>query len=191
MLLIYLEAYKVVCHTLFHWDLEDEFIEKEFIDLCLFKGKELHWQSRISRLDSVSKPFLTSALRLAKNSKLTPVNKIIDSKRLQNWMQLLDDLTDRLYVLQQLEIKANLKGLKIHKKAKVKDVVPGTDIERFSTVHDESEDGSHIAAFFDLDRTLINDFSAKKFVQSRLLSGKSTAYHLTNEIAQIFWQRNR
>ena len=183
MLLIYLEANKVVCHTLFHWDLEDDFIEKEFIDLCLFKGKELHWQSRISRLDSVSKPFLTSALRLAKNSKLTPVNKTIDSKRLQNWMQLLDDLTDRLYVLQQLEIKANFKGLQVHKKAKVKDVVPGTDIERFSTIHDATEDGSHIAAFFDLDRTLINDFSAKKFVQSRLFSGKSTAKELLSQFA--------
>ncbi|WP_296324032.1 HAD-IB family hydrolase [Winogradskyella sp.] len=185
MLLIHLEANKVVCHTLRSWDLEDEFNDKEFIELCLFKGKELHWQSRITRLDSVSKPFLMSALRLAKNNRFIPINKKIDNRRLENWIHLLDDLTDRLYVLQQLEIKANTKGLEKHKKAKKKDVVPGTDIERFSTVHNNEEDGSHIAAFFDLDRTLIDDFSAKKFVQSRVLSGKTTATELLSQFATI------
>ncbi len=185
LLLIHLEANKVVCHTLRSWDLEDKFIDKEFIDLCLFKGKELHWQSRITRLDSVSKPFLTSALRLAKNNRFIPLNKTIDHKRLERWMHLLDELTDRLYILQQIEIKANIKGLEKHKKTKKKDVVPGTDIERFSTVHDDQEDGSHIAAFFDLDRTLIDDFSAKKFVQSRVLSGKTTAKELVSQFATI------
>lgn len=185
MLLIHLEANKVVCHTLRNWDLEDEFIEKEFIDLCLFKGKELHWQSRITRLDSVSKPFLISALRLAKNNRFIPENNKIDDKRLERWMHLLDELTDRLYVLQKLEIKQNIKGLEKRKKAKKKDLVPGTDIERFSTVHDGGEEGAHIAAFFDLDRTLIDDFSAKKFVQSRVLSGKTSATELLSQFATI------
>jgi len=185
MLLIYLEANKVVCHTLLNWDLEDDFVDKEFIDLCLFKGKELHWQSRITRLDSVSKPFLISALRLAKNSQLTPINKSIDTKRLRNWMALLDNLTERLYILQQLEIKATDKGLVKHKKTKAKDVVPGTDIERFSNVHNDHEDGEHIAAFFDLDRTIINDFSVKTFVKSRFLSGKTTAKELLSQFAML------
>ena len=185
MLLIHLEANKVVCHTLQNWDLEDEFIEKEFIDLCLFKGKELHWQSRITRLDSVSKPFLISALRLAKNNRFIPENNKIDDKRLERWMHLLDELTDRLYVLQKLEIKQNIKGLEKRKKTKKKDLVPGTDIERFSTVHDGGEEGDHIAAFFDLDRTLIDDFSAKKFVQSRVLSGKTSATELLSQFATI------
>ena len=96
LLLIYLEANKVVCHTLHSWDLEDEFTDEDFIQLCLFKGKELHWQNRISRLDSVSTPFLISALRLAKNSKLTPIDKKIDVKELDIWMDLLENLTERL-----------------------------------------------------------------------------------------------
>jgi putative phosphoserine phosphatase/1-acylglycerol-3-phosphate O-acyltransferase len=183
ILQIYLEANKVVCHTLNTWDLEDDFADSEFIEMCLFKGKELHWQSRISRLDSVSKPFLISALRLAKNSKLTPIDKKIDFKELDIWMNLLDNLTERLNYLQKLEI-VNTKKYK-SKTSEEKEVVPGSDLESFSNNVSEQEEGSHIAAFFDLDRTLINDFSAKKFLQSRLLSGKSTAKELLSQFAAI------
>ena len=67
MLLIHLEANKVVCHTLRSWDLEDEFIEKEFIDLCLFKGT-FDWfasaRSCYSRLElSQVIDFLVSSLQ--------------------------------------------------------------------------------------------------------------------------------
>ena len=185
MLLIYLEAHKVVCHTLSSWDLEDDFIESEFINLCLFKGKELHWQSRITRLDSVSKPFLISALRLAKNNKFLPINRTIDNRRLNNWMLLLDELTERLHMLQKLELKASMKGLIKHIKTDDEEVVPGSEINSVAKVHDEHEEGAHITAFFDLDRTLINDFSAKKFVQGRLLSGKSSAKELLSQFAMV------
>ncbi len=40
---------------------------------------------------------------------------------------------------------------------------------------EQEEEGPHIAAYFDLDRTLINDFSAKLFVRTRLFSGATTA----------------
>jgi putative phosphoserine phosphatase/1-acylglycerol-3-phosphate O-acyltransferase len=43
------------------------------------------------------------------------------------------------------------------------------------------ERGAHIGAFFDLDRTLIDGFSAKNFVKSRLLSGKFTAKELISQ----------
>lgn len=183
LLLIYLEAKKVVCHTLHSWDLEDDFSEDEFIELCLFKGKELHWQNRISRLDSISKPFLISALRLAKNSKLTPVNKKIDSKELDIWMDLLDNLTERLHFLQKLEI-LNTKKL-INKKNEETATVPGADLDSVSKDVLEDEEGAHIAAFFDLDKTLINDFSAKQFLKTRLLSGKSTAKELLSQFATV------
>ena len=160
ILLIYLEANKVVCHTLNTWDLEDDFSDSDFIEMCLFKGKELHWQSRISRLDSVSKPFLISALRLAKNSKLTPLNKTIDYAALDIWMDLLDNLTDRLNFLQKLELVNTKKSNK--KIDEGQEVVPGSELESISKRVIEDEKGPHIAAFFDLDRTLINDFSAKK-----------------------------
>ena len=183
LLLIYLEANKVVCHTLHSWDLEDEFTDEDFIQLCLFKGKELHWQNRISRLDSVSNPFLVSALRLAKNSKLTPIEKKIDVKELDIWMDLLENLTERLRFLQKLEI-VNTKKL-ISKRKEESEVVPGAELNSISEDVLEDEEGPHIAAFFDLDRTLINDFSAKQFLKSRLLSGKSTVKELLSQFATV------
>ena len=183
ILLIYLEANKVVCHTLNSWDLEDEFSDKEFVQLCIFKGKELHWQSRISRLESVSKPFLTSALRFAKNAKLTPINKKINYKGIEEWMDMLNDLTSRLNFLQQIEIKTNREL--IDEKISEIETVPGAELATISNQVEEQEEGPHIAAFFDLDRTLINDFSAKKFVQSRLLSGKSTSKELLSQFAAV------
>jgi putative phosphoserine phosphatase/1-acylglycerol-3-phosphate O-acyltransferase len=183
LLLIYLEANKVVCHALHTWDLEDDFSDNDFIEMCLFKGKELHWQNRISRLDSVSKPFLISALRLAKNSKLTPVDKKIDFKELDIWMDLLENLTERLHFLQKLET-VNIKKT-VNKYSQIKEVVPGTELESISKESIAQEEGNHIAAFFDLDRTLINDFSAKQFLKSRLLSGKSTAKELLSQFATV------
>jgi len=184
LLLIYLEANKVVCHTLNSWDLEDDLVDSEFIDLCLFKGKELHWQSRISRLDSVSKPFLASGLRFAKNAKLTPIDGSLDYDGLQEWMSELDDLTERLNQLQKLEIRAQQKAAEKKEEGDVK-VVPGADIDTISEKLKKQEEGPHIAAFFDLDRTLIDDFSAKKFVQSRLLSGKTKTKELLLQFATM------
>lgn len=182
LLLIYLEANKVVCKTLQSWDLEDEFTDDEFIELCLFKGKELHWKNRISRLDSVSKPFLISALRLAKNSNLIPDDKNIDFKKLDIWMELLDNLTNRLHFLQELEAL----NIKKSKKENTDDEkVPGADSDFSAVDLSEDEEGSHIAAFFDLDRTLINDFSAKQFVKSRFLSGKSTPKELLSQFVTL------
>ena len=183
ILLIYLEANKVVCHTLNSWDMEDEFSDENFIELCLFKGKELHWQGRISRLDSVSKPFLISALRLAKNSKLTPIDNTINYDELTNWMGLLDDLTERLNLLQQLEIKAGKKIIEVVEEEK--EIIPGSELSSISEGVVEEEEGSHIAAFFDLDRTIINDFSAKKFLQSRLLSGETTTKEFLSQFATV------
>jgi len=182
LLLIYLEANKVVCKTLQSWDLEDDFSDNDFIELCLFKGKELHWQNRISRLDSVSKPFLISALRLAKNSKLTPIDKKIDFKRLENWMELLENLTERLHFLQQLE---TLNTKKTNQNNEDEEKVPGAVLESITEDVLEDEEGPHIAAFFDLDRTIINDFSAKQFVKSRFLSGKSTPKELLSQFATL------
>jgi putative phosphoserine phosphatase/1-acylglycerol-3-phosphate O-acyltransferase len=182
ILQIYLEANKVVCHTLHTWDLEDDFNDTDFIELCLFKGKELHWQSRISRLDSVSKPFLISALRLAKNSKLTPSDKKIDFKELDIWMDLLDNLTERLNYLQRLEVIINKKNKLINNEIEA-EIVPGSELNSISKEVEKQEEGPHIAAFFDLDRTLINDFSAKKFMQSRLLSGQTTPKELLSQFA--------
>lgn len=186
LLLTHIEANKVVSQTIADWDLEDVFEDEVFIDLCLFKGKELHWKNKITRLDSVSKPFLVSALRLAKNSKLIPKEGKIDIQKLNHWNDSLDDLMNRLEFLQKLE-KDNQR-IKEYKRLEPKYLVPGTQLKDIpEQIIEEDEEGSHIAAFFDLDRTIINDFSVKKFVQNRLLSGKSTSKEILAQFAALLF----
>jgi putative phosphoserine phosphatase/1-acylglycerol-3-phosphate O-acyltransferase len=180
ILLSYLEADKVVCHSLNSWDADDEFSEGEFIELAMFKGKELHWQSKITRLDSVSKPFLLNALRFAKNANLIPVDRTLDYEGLKRWSHQLDDLSERLFYLKQIESVRDKKTLQ--NQPIEQDITQ--DAIKDNIHHDEDiEEGPHITAFFDMDRTLINDFSAKKFMTTRLLSGNTTVKEYLTQFA--------
>ncbi len=183
VVLIYLEAYQVVCHTLLGWNLEHDFTEKAFIQACLFKGKDLHWQGQIRRLDSVSKPFLTNGYRLAKNQALIPIDKKVDAKKLNKWLTELKATNNRLTQLHSFE-EVIIKEEPAVVPLKMQ-VVPGSGLEGISNEILKEESGSHIAAFFDLDRTLINDFSVKKFMQSRLLSGQSSAREILSQFAAV------
>lgn len=49
----------------------------------------------------------------------------------------------------------------------------------------EGEQGPHIGAFFDLDRTLIKGFSAKQFFRSRLLSGKMSTREVVSQFSGV------
>ena len=180
ILLSYLEADKIVCHTLNSWDAEDEFSDDEFIDLAMFKGKELHWQSNITRLDSVSKPFIVNALRFAKNANLVPVDKTVNFEGLKRWKFQLDDLSERLFYLKQIE--SVLGSTDATTVPSDEFLVPesGTEIAKENAT---MEEGPHITAFFDMDKTLINDFSAKKFMTTRLFSGKTTAKEYVTQFA--------
>ena len=171
LLLSYLEADKVVGYTLSHWDEEDAFTEEGFFDLCMFKGKELHWQSKITRLGSVSKPFLSNAYRFAENAGLGLQDQKVPHKKLDAWMAYLDELINRLSYLKEIEVEPSGKmmGMLAAKNLKVAEKEKAVPKE-----NELEEEGPHIAAFFDLDRTLINDFSAKRFMRTRLMSGETT-----------------
>ncbi len=173
LLLSYLEADKVVCYTLAHWDEEDPFIEEDFFDLCMFKGKELHWQSGITRLGSVSKPFLSNAYRFAENAGLGIKDQKVNSDGLADWMAYLDELISRLSFLKEIEVKPSLQNIEQVSSQKL--LVPKAKTPNSKKRKEQVEEGPHIAAYFDLDRTLINDFSAKRFMRTRLLSGQTTA----------------
>lgn len=172
IILSYLDANKVVCHTLGQWDIDDEFKKEEFIEFSMFKGKELHWQSKITRLDSVSKPFLINALRFAKNANLIPIEGKIDYTSLEQWSTNLDDLSERLFYLKKLETEKDKNSLDATPTQQVVDIGSIVENEQHEK---EMEEGSHITAFFDMDRTLIDDFSAKKFMTTRFFSGETTA----------------
>ncbi|UOY07775.1 HAD-IB family hydrolase [Muricauda sp. SCSIO 64092] len=173
LLLSYIEANKVVCHTLSHWDENDIFTEEEFLELCIFKGKELHWHSRITRLGSISKPFLSNAYRFAENAGLGITDQKTNHKGLEAWMHQLEDLTARLTYLKEIEVEPSTKSLGLL--ARQNSLVPEATIPKSRKKIEEAEEGPHIAAYFDLDRTIINDFSAKRFMRTRLFSGETTA----------------
>ncbi|MFC7357517.1 HAD-IB family hydrolase [Jejudonia soesokkakensis] len=192
ILLSYLEADKVVCHTLNSLDAEEEFVEEDFMDLAIFKGKELHWQSRITRLGSVSQPFIKNALRFAKNADLLPKDRKIDYKALDAWMTQLDELSERLFYLKSIEHTPNTKLLELKSTKKI--LVPDSRQQKLKIKKvDKAESGPHITAFFDMDRTLINDFSAKKFMSTRLFSGKTTIKEYLTQFATalVFSSGNR
>ncbi len=173
LLLSYIEANKVVCHTLSHWDENDIFTEEEFLELCIFKGKELHWHSRITRLGSISKPFLSNAYRFAENAGLGITDQKTNHKGLEDWMHQLDDLTARLTYLKEIEVEPSTKSLGLL--SRQNSLVPEATAPKSRKKIEEAEEGPHIAAYFDLDRTIINDFSAKRFMRTRLFSGETTA----------------
>ena len=173
LLLSYIEANKVVCHTLSHWDENDIFTEEEFLELCIFKGKELHWHSRITRLGSISKPFLSNAYRFAENAGLGITDQKTNHKGLEAWMHQLEDLTARLTYLKAIEVEPSTKSLGLL--SRQNSLVPEAKAPKSRKKIEEEEEGPHIAAYFDLDRTIINDFSAKRFMRTRLFSGETTA----------------
>lgn len=172
LLLSYLEAYKVVCTALHSWDHEEPFSEQAFLDFCMFKGQDLHWQNKITRLGSVSKPFLQNGYRFAKNAGWGLQNEKKNTRGLSMWEHQLDDLMQRLAFLKEIEATKEQNPTPPPSLASAP-VESKTQTVTPSQLKDE--EGPHIVAYFDLDRTLINDFSAKRFLRTRLLSGKTTA----------------
>jgi len=180
MLLTYIEAYKVCLETLLMWDKEVSFSRQGFIEACVFKGKEMHWQGKIRKLDSLSKPFLDNGLRLIQNKKFShnPSPEILQSMR--DCLANLHAVSDCFTRLQKLNVAP---AIPEEPMANEPDMVPGDDLKVLSESTLESEEyGKHIAAFFDLDRTLINDFSVKQFFKARLLSGQMTTRELSAQL---------
>ena len=164
-----IEAYKVVAHSLKNLEANREYNESQLLRTCIFYGEELHWKGKIHRLESVSKPFISNGLRLAKNRALIPTDKNDKKKELELWLAELNDLSLRIDHMQDLFLSEKVLSFQNDTKGVN---IPGSVSKDVQKTIINGEDGKHIAAFFDLDRTLISGFSAKQFVQSRLKSGK-------------------
>lgn len=177
----YVEAYRVVAHGLQTWDVEQPVDENKFTDFCLFIGEEMHWQGRIRRIEAISKPFLINGIRLAKNLNLIPTADDRKEAQIAQFAANLEDISHRINVLQGIILT------KPQELAPVvpidRDVVPGSKTEALTADIMAGEAGAHIGAFFDLDRTLINGFSAKDFFKTRVLSGKITSQELLSQFA--------
>ena len=86
----------------------------------------------------------------------------------------------------------DLQGITLNKPAELapaipveRDIVPGSKTDAITRPILEGEAGSHIGAFFDLDRTLIQGFSAKQFFQTRLMSGRMTSKEIVAQFAGV------
>lgn len=176
----YLEAYKVVAEGMLIWDPSIDFEENAFVEYCLFLGEEMHWLGQIKRVEAVSLPFLQNGIRLAKNLKIWP-DEGFDKDKILEFNKWVDDITKRVNVLLNYTLEQRV-NQDYHIPVE-REIIPGTKTEKITQEILEGERGPHIGAFFDLDRTLINGFSAKNFVASRLLSGRFTSQELIAQFA--------
>ncbi len=179
----YTDAYRVVTQTLLQYNASDYFIEKKFLEQCLLKGEEMHWQGRIQRMESVSKPFLQNGVRLARHLALLPSKNKKKVEGLQRLASDLDDIATRINVLQGITLAKPV--LTVPVVPVERDIVPGSKTESVTEDIMAGESGAHIGAFFDLDRTLIKGFSAKEFFQSRVFSGKMSRREIVSQFAGV------
>ncbi|MEM6631313.1 MAG: HAD-IB family hydrolase [Bacteroidota bacterium] len=179
----YIEAYRVVIYALQSWNPRTKFDEQTLIESCLFLSEELHWQGRIQRIGSVSKPFLQNGIRLAQNLNLIPTADNPKKRELEAFLDQLNQISTRIQWLQGIILAKPIKAVSNIPVAR--EIVPGSKTEILTRAIMEGESGPHIGAFFDLDRTLIKSFSAKGFFQTRLLSGKMKTRELVTQFAGV------
>jgi len=175
-----IESYKIVAYTLKNLDPDRGYTDEQLIKTCLFYGEELHWKGKIHRLESASKPFIQNGIRLAKNRNLIPTLKDAKRDRIDAWIAELQDMSAKMDEL--ITLGSDQSGLSTDGTSDVH-LIPGSLSKEYAETIIEGEDGPHIAAFFDLDRTLIAGFSAKQFVQARLKSGKMTPKELAAQVS--------
>ena len=179
----YIEAYRVVVHALLNWNPDRRFDEKSFIEDCLFISEELQWHGHIQRTGAVSKPFLLNGIRLVQNLNLVPEAGKDKKDEIQAFLQQLNDIDAQIKLLQSLILsKPAVEAPAIPIDLKI---VPGSRTAAVTQEVMQGESGSHIGAFFDLDRTLINSFSAKEFFRARLFSGKMTTRELVAQFSGV------
>ncbi len=179
----YMEAYRIVAQALLNLDTNKPFSESSFLKTCLNMGEEMHFQGKIQRVEAVSKPFMLNGIRLAQNKGLVPTKDDSKEAEIHAFMALLDDVAARMSTLQAITMdrpKAFAPDV-----PRERDIVPGSKTESLTRDIQNSESGSHIGAFFDLDRTLINGFSAKQFVQNRVFSGKMSAQEVVSQFGGV------
>lgn len=180
----YIEAYKVVAHGLQIWDANVIFESNKFIEYCLFLGEEMHWLGQIKRIEAVSTPFLQNGVRLIQNLKLIPDKENNKANEIAEFRQFIDQLSDQSNKLQTFTLDSHGLHEDVHVPLE-RDIIPGSQTENITKEIMEGEKGSHIGAFFDLDRTLINGFSAKDFVKTRLMSGKFSSKEIVSQFAGV------
>lgn len=179
----YVETYRVVCHTLTKRNYDEPFDQKAFVKACMSAGEELHWEGKVQRIESISKPFIENGIRLIQNMGLVAdAPSAEQTLALNKLIAKLDYLIERMNVLLDMT-KARLQNRPAFSP---QEIMPPTAVSPHALIAKDAltgPNGAHIGAFFDLDRTLIEGFSAKDFMQERILSGKMSRKEI---ISQFF-----
>ena len=179
----YIEAYRVTVMALQQWPEEKPFDEEMFLDTCLLLGGELHWKGHIQHIETVSKPFLTNGIRLLKNRGLVPGEGLSTLSELSEFGKYLDKLSSAIKTLRKIPLEGPAETSVMVPIGRA--IVPGSRTDEVTQEIFEEEDGPHIGAFFDLDRTLIRGFSAKEFFQARLFSGKMSPREIIAQFSGV------
>ncbi|MEM1328640.1 MAG: HAD-IB family hydrolase [Bacteroidota bacterium] len=184
VLYAYIDAYRVVVQALRTHVSGTPFEKKAFLKRCILLGEEMHWQGRIQRLESVSKPFLENGLRFAEHQQIVPATGYFPLERMAEVATILDDVANRIRHLQELTLQRPKDAVPFVPVER--EVVPGSRTESVAMhILNTAEEGAEVGAFFDLDRMLIRGFSAKQFVQSRLLSGRFSTRELLSQFSGV------
>jgi len=181
VLINFVEAYLVVFKCLLKRDESQVFDEYKFTDFCIVEGEKMHWQGQVRLLESVAKPFLRNGIRMAKNLKLINKDGAIDGDSIQEQIVKLNNVMIALEQLNDI----------LRESSSSEDIIPlqkqiPRNTEEYTQPVLDSEEGSHIGAFFDLDRTLISDFSVKSFIRSRAFSGKMLPREVAAQVQGLF-----
>lgn len=181
----YVETYRVVGHTLKTRDYGEAFDKKAFVQMCMTSGEQLHWQGKVQRVESISKPFIENGIRLFDNMGLIVSEKTADHETaLDKFIAKLDYLMERMHTLLEM---ANARRMNAPV-ATPQEMKPPTAVSPYAIVAKDAltgPNGPHIGAFFDLDRTLIEGFSAKDFVQERVFSGQMSRREVATQFFGI------
>ncbi|MEL6122483.1 MAG: 1-acyl-sn-glycerol-3-phosphate acyltransferase, partial [Bacteroidota bacterium] len=100
----YVEAYRVVGRALQTLELTERYDEKKVLNQCLFLGDEMHWQGRIHRIESISKPLLVNGLRYAENQGLIPIKSDRKKKEIAGFLKQLRNVAGALKTLQGITL---------------------------------------------------------------------------------------
>ena len=92
----------MVAYALKNWKPSRPFEDDTFMKECMFLSEEMHWQGRIQRIDSISKPFLQNGLRLARNLDLIPSAKDDKKEEIEAFQEKLLGIAKHINDLQHI-----------------------------------------------------------------------------------------
>lgn len=167
-----LAGYRIVGEALARIGDNNTMSDQEFIQYCLFLSEELHWLGKIKRVESTSVSFLYNGMKLVKYLGIwSGSNSSITIENFNNKINRISRILDKLTAI-NLEPRHDL-------------LVPLIEPVKSNPLTKEilnGERGSHIGAFFDMDKTLIKGYSVWSFAKNRLMSGKAGSHEIMSQI---------